>query len=206
LAAIGLNRRAGPGNPGIDDPPLEDTMPRLFPTAAALLLSAAAALAQAGEVKVYRASEAVDPGEVARILNSGTPIKMRSLRLLDDGPAAVARDAARPSALSVPVPFAFDSADILPQAKAQLDAVAAGIRLLPPTQKVVIEGHTDAVGGEAYNEDLSQRRARSVRSYLVATYGIDASRLQAEGLGKNDPLPGISPLAAENRRVQFRGQ
>ncbi|HEX6019870.1 MAG TPA: OmpA family protein [Burkholderiaceae bacterium] len=183
-------------------------MPRLFPTAAALLLGAAASLlAHAGEVKVFRASEAVDPGEVARILNSGAPIKMRSLRLLDDGPAAVvASDAARPSALSLPVPFAFDSADILPQAKVQLDAVAAGIRLLPPTQKVVIEGHTDALGSEAYNDDLSQRRAQSVRRYLVATYGIDASRLQAEGLGKQDPLPGISPLAGENRRVQFRGQ
>ncbi|MFO1224243.1 MAG: OmpA family protein [Burkholderiaceae bacterium] len=182
-------------------------MPRLLPTAAALLFSVASLLAQAGDVKVYRASEAVDPGEVARILNGGAPIKMRSLRLLDDGPAAtVASQAAQASALSLPVPFAFDSADILPQAKAQLDAVAAGIRLLPPTQKVVIEGHTDAVGSDAYNEDLSQRRAQSVRRYLVATYGIDASRLQAEGLGKQDPLPGVSPLAGENRRVQFRGQ
>ena len=182
-------------------------MPRLLPTAAALLLSAAAALAaHAGEVKVFRASETVDPTEVASILGA-PPIKMRSLRLLDDGPAAAtARQSARPQALALPIPFAFDSADILPQAKPQLDAVAAGIRLLPATQKVVIEGHTDAIGGEEYNDELSQRRAQSVRRYLVAAHGIDASRLQAEGLGKHQPLPGMSPTAGENRRVQFRGE
>jgi outer membrane protein OmpA-like peptidoglycan-associated protein len=71
---------------------------------------------------------------------------MRSLRLLDDGPsgglappsAAAAWSparAARPQALSLPVPFAFDSAEILPSAKAQLDAIAAGIRMLPANQR-----------------------------------------------------------------------
>jgi outer membrane protein OmpA-like peptidoglycan-associated protein len=184
-------------------------MPRLLPTVAALLLSAAATLAaEAGDVKVFRSSEAVDPGEVARILDRSAPIKMRSLRLLDDGPAAavVAADAARPAALSLPVPFAFDSADILPQAKPQLDAIAAGIRLLPATQKVVIEGHTDALGSDQYNDELSQRRAQSVRRYLVATHGIEAARLQAVGLGEHNPLPGRSAQAGENRRVQFRGE
>lgn len=182
-------------------------MPRLLPIAALLFSAAVTLAARADEVKVFRNSEAIDPAEVARILDRTPPIKMRSLRLLDDGPAAtVARDSARPSALSLPVPFAFDSADILPQANAQLDAIAAGIRLLPSTQKVVIEGHTDAVGSEEYNDELSQRRAESVRRYLVAMHGIDASRLDAEGLGKNDPLPGVSPKAGENRRVQFRGE
>ncbi|HTP73030.1 MAG TPA: OmpA family protein [Burkholderiaceae bacterium] len=182
-------------------------MPRLLPTAAALLLSAVAALAaHAGEVKVFRTSETVDPTEVARILGPA-PIKMRSLRLLDDGPAATTvRQAAGPQALALPIPFAFDSADILPQARSQLDAIAAGIRLLPATQKVVIEGHTDAVGSEEYNDELSQRRAQSVRRYLVATHGIEASRLEAEGMGKHQPLPGTSPTASENRRVQFRGE
>ena len=191
-------------------------MPRLLPVAA-LMISAAASLAvHAGDVKVFRHSESVDPTEVARILDRSAPIKMRSLRLLDDGSAgAVATSAAaaaavsiagRPSALSLPVPFAFDSADILPSAKGQLDAIAAGIRMLPANQKVVIEGHTDAIGSEQYNESLSQRRAQSVRRYLVATHGIEASRLQAVGLGEHNPLPGRGPLAGENRRVQFRGE
>ena len=192
-------------------------MPRFLP-AAALLISAAAALAaHAQEVKVFRSSEAVDPTEVARILDRSAPIKMRSLHLLDDpsagavaatsaAAAAAASQAARPSALSLPVQFAFDSADVLPSAKPQLDAIAAGIRMLPAGQKVVIEGHTDAVGTEQYNDELSQRRAQSVRQYLVAAQGIDPTRLEAVGFGKHNPLPGRSPLAGENRRVQFRGE
>lgn len=189
-------------------------MPRLMPVAAAMLLSLCSLVAQAGEVKVFRGADSVDPHEVARILG---PIKMRTLRLLDDTPAGSAAttaaaaavaviEASQPSSLSLPVPFAFDSADILPSAKSQLDAIAAGIRMLPTTQRVVIEGHTDAVGTELYNESLSQRRAQSVRRYLVTMHGIDASRLEAVGLGENSPLPGHGPTAGENRRVQFRGE
>ena len=182
-------------------------MPRLLPIAALLLGAAAASLAgEAGEIKVFRSHDAVNPAEVAQILDRSAPIKMRSLRLLDDGSAGSAGQVARASGLSLPVPFKFDSADILPQAKAQLDAIAAGIRLLPAEQKVVIEGHTDAVGSEQYNDELSQRRAQSVRRYLVATHGIDAARLQAVGMGEHQPLPGRKALAGENRRVQFRGE
>jgi outer membrane protein OmpA-like peptidoglycan-associated protein len=120
--------------------------------------------------------------------------------------AATAVAAAGPSALSLPVPFGFDSADLLPSAKPQLDAIAAGIRMLPATQRVVIEGHTDAVGTEQYNEQLSQRRAQAVRRYLVSMHGIDAGRLEAVGKGEASPLPGRAPMAGENRRVQFRGE
>jgi outer membrane protein OmpA-like peptidoglycan-associated protein len=192
-------------------------MPRLLPVAALLISAAASLVAHAGDVKVFRNAETVDPSEVAQILDRSAPIKMRSLRLLDDraagalaatsaAAAVAASDAARPSALSLPVPFGFDSADILPAAKPQLDAIAAGIRMLPADQKVVIEGHTDAVGGEQYNDELSQRRAQAVRRYLVATHGIESGRLDAVGFGKHQPLPGRNPLAGENRRVQFRGE
>jgi outer membrane protein OmpA-like peptidoglycan-associated protein len=192
-------------------------MSRLTPIAA-LLLSLSTLIAQAGEVRVFRGTDKVDPQEVARILG---PVKMRTLRLLDDSSAGstaatsattaavaavAAVEASQPSALSLPVPFAFDSADILPSARSQLDAIAAGIRMLPATQRVVIEGHTDAVGTELYNESLSQRRAQSVRRYLVTMHGIDSTRLEAVGFGESSPLPGRAPTAGENRRVQFRGQ
>jgi outer membrane protein OmpA-like peptidoglycan-associated protein len=145
---------------------------------------------------------------------------MRTLRLLEDAPAGSATtatataaaaavaavEASQPSSLSLPVPFSFDSADILPSARAQLDAIAAGIRMLPTTQRVVIEGHTDAVGTDLYNESLSQRRAQSVRRYLVTMHGIEAGRLEAVGFGESNPLPGRAPTAGENRRVQFRGE
>jgi outer membrane protein OmpA-like peptidoglycan-associated protein len=190
-----------------------------------LLLALSAASAAAQEVRLYGAGEAVDPHEVARILGqpegAAPAIKMRSIRVLDDAPAqqvasgtayaaATPDDAAparpRPSALALPVQFAFDSADILPAARQQLDALADGIRLLPGSQPVVVEGHTDAAGTEAYNERLSQRRAQAVKRYLVAVHHIDPARLRAVGLGEYAPLPRRDPYAAENRRVQFRGE
>ena len=193
---------------------------------ASLILSLVAGHTMAQEVRLYRASESVDPQDVARILDQSKraepAIKMRSLKLLDNGPVTqIARadiDAvgtqvggapatdSRPSSLALPVQFAFDSADILPAAKPQLDALAAGIRLLPAAQTVVIEGHTDAAGSEQYNEQLSLRRAFSVKRYLVASQGIAPERLSAVGLGESAMLPGSDPYAPENRRVQFRGE
>jgi outer membrane protein OmpA-like peptidoglycan-associated protein len=192
-----------------------------------LLLGLVAATAMAQEVREYRAGDTVDPREVAGILGrqaaaTGPAIKMRSIRLLD-GSAAQAQDLAvatepaaavgsgtdaarQTAALSLPVQFAFDSADIAPSARQQLDALAEGIRLLPQGKAVVIEGHTDAAGTEQYNEHLSQRRAHAVRRYLVTVQGIDPARLRAVGMGEHMPLPGSDPYAARNRRVQFRGE
>jgi OmpA-OmpF porin, OOP family len=176
-----------------------------------LLLALAGGVAMAQEVRVYGADEVVDPQEVARILGAepAPAIKMRGLKLLDDDTAAPAQRASaagRRSALSLPVQFALDSADLQPAARPQLDALAAGIRKLPADKAVVIEGHADARGTDSYNEALSQKRAASVKRYLVATTGIDPQRLHVIGRGKNDPLPGRDPMAPENRRVQFRGE
>jgi len=190
----------------------------------ALALFAGPSLAQ--EVRVYGTTETVNPGDVARILgtqDARPAIKMRSLRLLDDAKGAKSAPSERiataaedddagiptpkePSALALPVQFGFDSAEILPTARRQLDALAEGIRLLPAAKPVTIEGHTDAVGSAQYNEQLSQRRANSVKQYLVAMHGIDPARLHAVGLGQRGLLPALDPQAAENRRVQFRGE
>jgi len=185
--------------------------PRLLLATLTLAISAGHAVAQ--EVKLYRAAERVDPRDVAQILGqskaSQPAMKMRSIRLLDDAPSAQVAQAApraRPSALALPVQFAFDSADIQPAARHQLDALAEGIRLLPEVQAVVIEGHTDATGTDRYNEQLSQRRAYSVKRYLVAAHGLDPARLRAVGLGSFATLPGRDPHAPDNRRVQFRGE
>jgi outer membrane protein OmpA-like peptidoglycan-associated protein len=179
-----------------------------------LLLAFAAHAALAQEVRVYRADETVDPQEVARILDTkpAPQIKMRSLHVLDDEPAAKASPkatgsrAAHKDALSLPIQFAFNSAEVAPSARGQLDALADGIRMLPAGQKVVIEGHTDAIGSDHYNNELSLRRANAVMHYLVALQHIEPDRLRAEGLGRSAPLPGHDPKSAENRRVQFRGE
>lgn len=196
-----------------------------------LALALAAALitphVHAEKVVIYREGQLVDPLDVAAVLG-----KTRSIRLLDDAPPAepakftkvaassVTKASASPSAaasrarhdsnaeaaaLSLPVRFAFGSADILPAARAQLDAVAEGIKLLSPKVVVTVEGHTDAVGGDAYNLALSRERAGAVRDYLVRHHGIEAARLKTVGYGESRPLEGVDPYAAENRRVQFRG-
>ncbi len=181
------------------------------------LLTLALGPAFAGDdVKLYRQGETVDPQEAAAILGASQPaarIKFRSLRLLDDGvpeakvaSAQAAVAAGKPKALALPVQFAFDSHDILPAARAQLDALAEGIRMLPDESIIAVEGHTDALGSEEYNARLSMRRALSVKRYLVAQHSIEPARLRAIGMGKYGTLPGLDPLAPENRRVQFRGE
>lgn len=174
------------------------------------LLLATSTLAQ--DVRHYRAGEAVDPQEVAAILGGRTAseapaIKMRSIRLLDGSASVAPMAAAAPvaSGLSLQVQFAFDSADILPAAREQLDALAQGIRLLPAGKPVVIEGHTDAVGSADYNEQLSLRRAIAVKRYLVLAHRVDADRLRTVGMGERSPRPGSDPNDAINRRVQFHG-
>jgi outer membrane protein OmpA-like peptidoglycan-associated protein len=183
---------------------------RRLSTLCLLLGLAAGAASAADDIKLYRSNEAVNPADVATVLG-GAPIKYRSIRLLEESAAKApsgggAASSSAPKALALPVQFSFDSADILPAARAQLDALAEGVRLLPKDRLVTIEGHTDARGDEDYNARLSMRRAQSVKRYLVAQHGIDASRLRAIGMGEYETLPGLAPAAAENRRVQFRGE
>lgn len=71
-----------------------------------------------------------------------------------------------------------------------------------PDRVVAIEGYTDSVGTEDYNQALSQRRADSVRSYLLR-HGIDSRRLSASGMGKTDPVASNESASGrqQNRRV-----
>jgi OOP family OmpA-OmpF porin len=74
-----------------------------------------------------------------------------------------------------------------------------------PTMNVQIEGHADSTGSDAYNQQLSERRANAVMSYLVNTVGIAPNRLTAVGYGESKPAyPNDTPEnRAKNRRVEF---
>jgi outer membrane protein OmpA-like peptidoglycan-associated protein len=74
-----------------------------------------------------------------------------------------------------------------------------------PALRVSIDGHTDSDGQDAANLDLSQRRAESVRQYLVETGKIDAARLEAKGYGESKPIDAnTTPEGkANNRRVEL---
>jgi len=101
------------------------------------------------------------------------------------------------------IKFDFDKAVLKPEDRELLSRIA-GILMTATSYRLQIYGHTDDIGTEEYNQDLSERRALTVRDYFVET-GIDPSIITTKGFGKSNPLvPGTSPEArAKNRRVEI---
>ncbi len=99
--------------------------------------------------------------------------------------------------------FAFNKADLSAQAAPRLDKLANFLKQFPD-RKLLIEGYTDSVGGDTYNQQLSERRAQAVRDALVQR-GVDTSRITAKGYGKLHPVAdNASPEGrAMNRRVEI---
>ncbi len=100
--------------------------------------------------------------------------------------------------------FEFNSAEIRPEARPQLDIVGKALtdeRLA--RNFFLIIGHTDAKGSDTYNLNLSERRAKSARQYLIEVFGIEPSRLKAYGRGEKDLKNPSEPFASKNRRVQI---
>lgn len=106
--------------------------------------------------------------------------------------------------LSGSVLFASDKSELLPIAKERLDQVAAALQNTDPGQKIVVEGYTDSVGDDAYNQKLSEERAKSVRDYLVSK-GVESNRISSVGKGESSPVSdNTSPEGrANNRRVEI---
>lgn len=100
--------------------------------------------------------------------------------------------------------FAFDSAEPLPQSEGILDVIADNMKHDVPDAALTILGHTDAVGTDGYNIDLSRRRAEAVIKALVAR-GVSPSQLTEVAIGKRQPLASneTSDGRALNRRVEF---
>jgi len=92
---------------------------------------------------------------------------------------------------------------LLPEARDNLDRVVEFVQRYPG-QRIRIEGHTDSRGSANLNQDLSQRRADSVRQALIEE-GVDASRIEAVGLGQDRPVAdnGSEQGRAQNRRVEI---
>ena len=102
--------------------------------------------------------------------------------------------------------FDFDKAAIRPDAKVILDE-AANLLLKNAGTRVSVDGHTDAVGNDAYNQKLSERRANAVVQYLTGK-GVAASSLSAKGSGESKPVSSNETKdgRAMNRRVELRVQ
>jgi OOP family OmpA-OmpF porin len=100
--------------------------------------------------------------------------------------------------------FAYDSDRLEPESTPTLEEIG---RMLQdhPELRLAIEGHTDGAGDETYNLELSESRAQSVQTFLIETYAIDPSRLEAAGFGESNPVADNSSPEGkqQNRRVEL---
>jgi outer membrane protein OmpA-like peptidoglycan-associated protein len=145
-----------------------------------------------------------DPAAVAAEGRFVQTIRGRATRSLSLGErdeiATIARD--KPN-IDLEITFDYNSADI--GARSLPSVQALGKALTNPDLKgstFIVAGHTDAAGGEAYNQELSERRADSIKRYLVDKFGIAGSDLVTVGYGKSRLKDPANPMAEANRRVQ----
>jgi outer membrane protein OmpA-like peptidoglycan-associated protein len=99
--------------------------------------------------------------------------------------------------------YPFNSTEILPAGKTNLQELANSLQKYPNSD-ILIVGHTDSVGTDAYNLDLSQRRAQAASAYLQSL-GVPANRLQIQGRGESEPVQpnDTEEGRARNRRVEI---
>ncbi|OAN81234.1 hypothetical protein A8B78_09490 [Jannaschia sp. EhC01] len=105
--------------------------------------------------------------------------------------------------IDLDIPFDYDS-DAL-RADVMADLVTIGQALSSEGlsgSRFILAGHTDGVGSAAYNQNLSERRAASVRSFLIEAFGLPEQQLVAVGFGFEQLLTPQDPAAAANRRVE----
>ncbi|WP_166298758.1 OmpA family protein [Bradyrhizobium sp. 2S1] len=191
LLAIGaaLSMTAGVALAGSDTVPAAQILNALKPKSATRGLSA---------------DTQVDPAASAKEASFLNTVRNRQTRSLSLGERQEIADiAATKPKIDLEIHFDYNSPEI---AKGSTQAVQElGKALSDASMKgstFVVAGHTDAIGGEAYNQDLSERRADTIKKYLVERYGLNGSDLVTVGYGKTRPKDPNAPMDPTNRRVQ----
>src|SRR6202035_4210756 len=186
---------------------------------AALSMTAGVALAGDNDVSAAQILNALKPPPLTRGLSTGPQVdpavkakesqfvdtlrnrKTRSLSLGER--EEIAEIASTKPKINLNIQFDYNSADI---SKSSMSSVQElGKALSNPSLRgsaIVVAGHTDAIGGEAYNQDLSERRADTIKRYLTEKFGINGTDLVTVGYGKSKPKDPNAPLDPINRRVQ----
>jgi outer membrane protein OmpA-like peptidoglycan-associated protein len=145
----------------------------------------------------------MDEEVYAAMQRAGTPCP--SVRLVSLQPEPPPAPEATPPLISFDdVLFDFDRATIRPDAAPVLEPLLAMLQT-DPSMNIDIEGHTDWIGSDAYNQGLSQRRAQAVVNWLVSR-GIARERISAVGQGESEPVATNDTAAGRqlNRRVEVR--
>lgn len=143
---------------------------------------------------MLRASNEINSSQMVRI---AFPV--------DSGPAAIEERLKKDGRVDVyGIYFDFAKSTLRPESERVLDEIAT-ILTSNPTWKLKVDGHTDNIGGDDYNVDLSQRRAAAVKAALVDRYRIAPDRLTTDGLGASRPKASNETLSgrAQNRRVEL---
>ena len=192
---------------------------KAFTLSLALSMTAGLALAGDNNVTAGQILDALKPKPPTRGLSTGpqedpaaqakeagflNTVRNRQTRSLSLGEREqIAELASAKPKIDLEIQFDYNSADI---AKTSIPSVQAlGKALSDPTLKgstFVVAGHTDAIGSDPFNQDLSERRADTIKRYLVEKFGITGSDLVTVGYGKTklkDTVNGADPI---NRRVQ----
>jgi outer membrane protein OmpA-like peptidoglycan-associated protein len=186
---------------------------------AALSMTAGLALAGDNNVSASQIINALQPKPLTRGLSVGPQadpavkakevgflqtLRNRNTRSLSLGEREeIAEIASTKPKIDLDIQFDYNSADIRASsmpAVQELGKALSNASLKGST--FVVAGHTDAIGGEAYNQDLSERRADTIKRYLTDKYGINGTDLVTVGYGKTKPKDPNTPMDPINRRVQ----
>jgi outer membrane protein OmpA-like peptidoglycan-associated protein len=186
---------------------------------AALPMTAGLALAGDNNVSADQIRNALQPKPLTRSLSIGPQadpavkakeisfvqtLRNRKTRSLSLGEREeIAEIASTKPNIDLDIQFDYNSAEISTTSMPSVQALGKALsdaNLKGST--FVVAGHTDAIGSEAYNQDLSERRADSIKRYLTEKYGINGTELVTVGYGKTKPKDPNAPLDPINRRVQ----
>jgi outer membrane protein OmpA-like peptidoglycan-associated protein len=160
--------------------------------------------AENSERQRAEAQRATQEAERARAEAIQQKEQMRARLLAQLNQVLQTRDTVRGLVVNMPdVLFDFNKYTLKPAARERLARVS-GIVLAYPDLKLEIEGHTDSIGSAEYNQTLSEKRAATVRDYLVSS-GVSIGNVLARGLGKSDPVADNSSAGGRklNRRVEM---
>jgi outer membrane protein OmpA-like peptidoglycan-associated protein len=137
------------------------------------------------------------------LIKSLLPPRAPITRSLKVEPSKPAPDKALPT-ISLTIEFEYGSDRLTPAGENLLDLLSAALQD-PSLQsfRFMIAGHTDGAGTDLYNQQLSERRAAAVKTYLVSKGQIEEARLTTVGFGRSKPLNPAKPMSAENRRVEI---
>jgi outer membrane protein OmpA-like peptidoglycan-associated protein len=186
---------------------------------AALSMTAGLALAGDNNVSADQILNALQPKPLTRSLSAGpqadpavkageirfvATLRNRKTRSLSLGEREqLAEIASTKPKIDLEIQFDYNSAEIRTSSMPSVQAL--GEALSNPSLKgstFVVAGHTDAIGSEAFNQGLSERRADTIKRYLTGKYGIAGTDLVTVGYGKTKPKDPNAPMDPINRRVQ----